>query len=211
MTETRILPGELPLFPLGGVILLPGETLPLNVFEPRYLNMVDDVRRGHGHIGIIQTRSGGSADRPRIAEVGCAGRVDHFEETDDGRYLIMLHGVSRFYMKRELETPTPYRVARADYREFRQDLEPPREPDVERERFLRLLQTWFTMENMRLNWDEIDGVPLYSIVDQLSMNAPFTAEERHRLLMAADSVMRLVEMEEIVAARLAGRAGGARQ
>lgn len=209
MTETRTLPTELPLFPLGGVILLPGEVLPLNVFEPRYLNMVDDARRGHGHIGIVQTLRGGTSERPELARIGCAGHVSHFEETDDGRYLITLDGVSRFMIKRELDVAVPYRVARADYREFRHDLEPPREPVIERERFIRLLQTWFAQEGMRLNWDTAGEIPLHRVVDQLSMNAPFSGAERHRLLMSLDAATRLIDMEEIVAARLAGKAGGA--
>jgi len=208
MSETRILPLELPLFPLKGVILLPGETLPLNVFEPRYLNMVDDARFGEGHIGIVQTREGGTVEMPRLAGVGCAGRIEHFEETSDGRYLILLRGISRFELEEERVTRSPYRIARASYRHFAQDLEPPREPKVERERFFRLLQTWFAQEGIGLNWDTIGETPLHRIVDQLSMNAPFNAAERDRLLRARDCVARLVVMEDIVAARLAGVADG---
>lgn len=210
MTDTRILPIELPLFPLGGVILLPGESLPLNVFEPRYLNMVDDVRREYNHIGIIQTLDGGSSgDKPGLATIGCAGRLEHFEETEDGRYLIALRGVSRFRLEEELETQTPYRLAKVSYRDFRQDLEPPRDAkESERERFLRLLQAWFAQERMGLNWEEVGEVPLHMIVDQLAMNAPFNPDEKARLLVSHDSATRLIDMEEILAERLAGTAEG---
>ncbi|MBR9826442.1 MAG: peptidase S16 [Alphaproteobacteria bacterium] len=209
MTETRILPIEIPLFPLGGVILLPGESLPLNVFEPRYLNMVDDVRRQYDHIGIIQTVDGSSVgSQPTLAKIGCAGRLEHFEETDDGRYLISLRGVSRFELEEELDARVPYRLAKVSYRNFRQDLEPPTDPEADRERFIRLLQAWFAQEGMGLNWDEIGNVPLYAIIDQLAMNAPFSAEEKARLLVSRDSSARLLDMEEILAARLAGAADG---
>lgn len=208
MTETRILPLELPLFPLGGVILLPGETLPLNVFEPRYLNMVDDVREDYGHIGIIQTIDGGEGDKPALAPFGCAGRLEHFEETEDGRYLIALRGVSRFRLEEELDVPTPYRLAKVSYREFRQDLEPPVDREADRERFIRLLQAWFNNEGMGLNWEEIMNVPLHNIVDQLAMNAPFSPQEKGQLLVSEDSAARLIDMEEIIAGRLASAAGG---
>ncbi|WP_300528398.1 LON peptidase substrate-binding domain-containing protein [Maricaulis sp.] len=208
MAETRTLPRELPLFPLGGTILLPGEILPLNVFEPRYLNMVDDVRRGHGHIGIIQTREGGSPDKPALARVGCAGRLDQFQETSDGRYLITLRGVSRFTLASEVETPTPYRVARTDYLAFEHDLDPRQAPEEGRERLIRLLEVWLETEGLSTDWDSLAQAPLPRMIDQLAMIAPFAGPERQRLLLANDCAERLEVMETILAARIAGSADG---
>lgn len=208
MAETDTLPRELPLFPLGGAILLPGEVLPLNVFEPRYLNMVDDVRRGHGHIGIIQTRDGGSPDRPALARVGCAGRLDQFQETSDGRYLITLRGVSRFSVAAEVDTSAPYRVAKTDYLAFEHDLEPRQAPEQGRERLIRLLEVWLDAEGLSTDWDNLGQAPMPRMIDQLSMIAPFAAPERQRLLLANDCAERLEVMETILAARIAGSADG---
>ena len=208
MRDETTLPAELPLFPLGGSILLPGERLPLNVFEPRYLNMVDDVRAGGGHIGIIQVRRGGTPECPALAAVGTAGRLDHFEETDDGRYLITLTGISRFVLAEECDTPTPYRVARADYAPFRADMKPRREVAGDRDRLIRMLQAWFQTEHVAADWESVAEAPLVTVVDQLSMTAPFGALDRQRLLEAADSEARLGEMETILAERLAGGADG---
>lgn len=211
MSHASTLPEDLPLFPLGGAILLPGERLPLNVFEPRYLNMVDDVRAGDGHIGIIQVRPGGSAAQPALAATGTAGRLDHFEETDDGRYLITLTGISRFAVVEELDTRTPYRIARADYRPFAADLEPRQEVAGDRDRLIRMLQAWFQSEQVVADWESVAEAPLVTVVDQLSMSAPFGAQDRQRLLEAADSTARLGVMETILAERLAGGAGGSVQ
>ncbi|WP_275297512.1 LON peptidase substrate-binding domain-containing protein [Maricaulis parjimensis] len=208
MTESKALPDQLPLFPLGGAILLPGEFLPLNVFEPRYLNMLDDVRQGSGHIGIIQTRQGGTPDKPTLSRIGGAGRLVHFDETPDGRYLITLKGVSRFVLTEELETPTPYRVARPDYTPFSQDLEPRSEIEGDRGRLVQMLQAWFQVEHVAADWESVGAAPLVTLVDQLSMIAPFAAAEKQKLLEAENSAERLVTMETILAEHLAGGADG---
>src|SRR5688572_20297593 len=109
------LPQVIPVFPLDGALLLPHGALPLNIFEPRYLNMVDDAMAGERLIGMVQTRNGGERDRPRLASVGCVGRITSFSETGDGRYLITLTGVSRFTVGAELPVHTPYRQVTADF------------------------------------------------------------------------------------------------
>ena len=120
------LPELIPVFPLDGALLLPGCQLPLQIFEPRYLNMVDDAMSGHRIIGMIQTTGGGDRTRPSLAEVGCVGRVTAYAETGDGRYLITLTGVCRFVAGDELDINTPYRQVRPDYGRFASD------PDDER-------------------------------------------------------------------------------
>ena len=101
------LPGLIPLFPLDGALLLPRGQLPLNIFEPRYLNMIDDAMAGERMIGMIQTRQGGTRERPALVAVGCAGRITSYAETSDGRYLITLTGVCRFRAGEELSAPAP--------------------------------------------------------------------------------------------------------
>lgn len=208
MNDAHPLPDEIPLFPLGGTVLLPGEALPLNVFEPRYLNMVDDVRAGAGHIGIVQVRPGGTPERPALAGIGTAGRLDQFRETDDGRYLITLTGVARFDLVEECSTLTPYRVARVDYARFARDLEPRAEVTGDRDRLIRMLQAWFRKEHVAADWQSVARAPLVTLVDQLTMTAPFGARDRQRLLEAADTRARLGEMEAILAEHLAGGADG---
>src|SRR5205085_10194877 len=116
------LPQVIPVFPLDGALLLPGGELPLQVFEPRYLNMVDDVMAGDRIIGMIQTKPGGERSRPLLADVGCAGRITSYAETSDGRYLITLTGVCRFDAGDELALRSPYRQVRAAYDRFEGDL-----------------------------------------------------------------------------------------
>ena len=116
------LPQVIPVFPLDGALLLPTGDLPLQIFEPRYLNMIDDVMAGDRMIGMVQTRTGGDRLRPNLASVGCCGRITSFSETSDGRYLIGLTGVCRFVVGEELSIATPYRQVRADFLPFADDL-----------------------------------------------------------------------------------------
>src|ERR1700679_2091324 len=117
------LPALVPVFPLDGAVLLPGCQLPLHIFEPRYLNMVDDAMSGSRLIGMIQTRAGGGRTKPNLADVGCAGRITAYAETGDGRYMITLTGICRFGAGEELTAPTPYRQMRPDFDRFARDLE----------------------------------------------------------------------------------------
>ncbi|MFY0638141.1 LON peptidase substrate-binding domain-containing protein [Maricaulis maris] len=211
MTDFEDLPEHLPLFPLGGAILLPGEILPLNVFEPRYLNMLDDVRHGDGHVGIIQCRSGRNPEKPELAPIGGAGRLKQWQETDDGRYLITLVGVSRFRLCQEIEVGKPYRVGAADYSGFADDLLPRQVPSVDRDRLLGLLQAWFEAEQLAADWRTLRDAPLPVLVDQLAMSAPFASADRQALLEAQDTTARLDLMQDLLAARIAGNAGGSMQ
>lgn len=206
---TQALPRELPLFPLGGAILLPGEILPLNVFEPRYLNMIDDALAGDRLIGIVQTRPGGTPDRPELETVGAAGRIAEHTETPDGRYLIALEGLSRFRLTGEAERPAPYRTGRVDYTGFADDRGVPDVLlDANRDRLIELLRLWFAHEHVETDWDSVAAAPLARIVDRMAMVAPFTAPERQRLLEARDGRHRLSEMSAILEHRIAEGADG---
>lgn len=211
MNDTRTLPASLPLFPLAGCILLPGEMLPLNVFEPRYLNLVDDVRREGGHIGIIQPEADTPAGQPPLRRVGTAGRIKSFVETPDGRYLLTLDGVSRFALDAEADLAMPYRVGRVDYRPFSGDLAPRPPLEGNRPRLIALLQTWFGGEQIQVDWPSLDEMPFEALVDRLAMLAPLPAQARQDLLEAPDSAARLALIETLVTTLIAGRASGTLQ
>jgi len=187
MTEGIEPPVEIKLFPIRGCILLPGEPLPLNVFEPRYLNMIDDAMDGDRYIAIVQPVEGGTSEQPALAPIGTAGRIASFAETEDGRYLIVLEGVMRLRVVRELEMAAPYRVAQADYAGFEQDLTPGRlAPGVDREAFLSLLKAFFDTAGLQADWDSVERAPLTAIADKVAMAAPFDAVAKQALLEAAD-------------------------
>jgi Lon protease-like protein len=180
------LPRTIPIFPLGGALLFPRGTLPLNIFEPRYLNMVDDALAGERLIGMIQpTPAGESADKPILHDVGCLGRITSFSETDDGRYLIGLTGVSRFRTARELATPTPYRQVEADYASFGEDLLA-RETDlpIDRERLAESLRRYVESHGFQADWSAVESAPAEALVNALSALCPFQAEEKQALLEA---------------------------
>lgn len=185
------LPQTAPLFPLDGVLLLPGGQLPLNVFEPRYLNMIDDVMGGDRVIGIVQTTPGGERTRPALAAVGCLGRVTSFSETGDGRYLITLTGVGRFRLGPELNTPTPYRQARLDYAPYAADLDPAPDLGESRPMLLSALRAYLERRELGVDWTAAEAAPLEALVNSLCMALPFDGPEKQALLEAEDLPGRL--------------------
>lgn len=181
-------PAEIPLFPIPGCILLPGEHLPLNVFEPRYLNMIDDAMRAERFIGIVQPSGTGPRERPGLAPIGCAGVIASHNETEDGRYLIVLQGVVRFALTGEAERATPYRLGLADYAPFTGDLTPQAlSPGIDRARFLDLLVRFFDHAGLEADWESLKAAPLASIADKVAMAAPFDAAAKQALLEAGDA------------------------
>ena len=178
------LPQLIPVFPLDGALLLPGGELPLNIFEPRYLNMIDDAMAQDRVIGMIQTR-GGSQQHPKLVHVGCLGRITSFAETSDGRYMITLTGVCRFAAGEELQIRTPYRQVRADYRRFEDDLaEPQGESDLDRDRFLAALKAYLNLRDLDVDWETASVAPADALVNSLSMGLPFDPAEKQALLEA---------------------------
>ncbi len=183
------LPQMIPVFPLDGALLLPGGELPLQIFEPRYLNMIDDVMAGDRVIGMIQTRAGGDNIRPALAHVGCAGRITSYAETSDGRYLITLTGVCRFRAGEELAIRAPYRQVRADYAPFAADLaedEDAEAGEAERARFARALKRYLNRRELDIDWDTANSAPLAALVTSLSMGLPLEPAEKQALLEAPD-------------------------
>ncbi|WP_091735785.1 LON peptidase substrate-binding domain-containing protein [Phenylobacterium immobile] len=181
------LPQLIPVFPLDGALLLPGGELPLQIFEPRYLNMIDDVMAGERVIGMIQTRAGGTRSQPRLAAVGCLGRVTNYAETSDGRYLITLTGVCRFEAGDELVLQTPYRQVRAKYDRFAGDLNREGEAAASedaRQRFAKALKRYLNARELDIDWETANSAPLEALVNSLAMGLPFEPAEKQALLEA---------------------------
>lgn len=182
------LPQSLAVFPLTGALLLPRAHLPLNVFEPRYLAMVDEALSGERVIGMIQpTEAEETTLTPALSAVGCAGRITGYRETEDGRYLITLTGICRFRIVRELDVSTPYRQVQPDYAPFRGDLLPVEDEDGEdfpRERLLGALKAYLARRDLKADWDSVMGAPAENLVNALAMLCPFEAAEKQALLEA---------------------------
>lgn len=179
------LPQVIPVFPLPGSILLSRGQLPLNVFEPRYLNMVDDAMAGDRIIGLIQPLSSALEPQPPLARVGCAGRITSFNETSDGRYLITLTGICRFNVTSELPVKTPYRQVRADFAPFEADLRAP-DPsaDFDRHGFLDALRPYLEHRGLNVDWDTAEAAPQEALINSLAMALPFEPPEKQALLEA---------------------------
>jgi len=182
------LPRAIPVFPLAGALLLPRTQLPLNIFEPRYLQMVEDAMRGERIIGMVQPSAEGSDDpRPSVYPVGCAGRVTTYAETADGRLLITLSGIVRFRIAAELDRSTPYRQVEADYQPFADDLRPGLgERQVDRELLLKTFGDFLKANKLKADWKEIAAAPTEALVNSLAVISPYPPEEKQALLEAAD-------------------------
>ncbi|HEX2528731.1 MAG TPA: LON peptidase substrate-binding domain-containing protein [Geminicoccus sp.] len=184
-TSVESLPVHFPIFPLAGALLLPGGNLPLNIFEPRYLAMVRDAMQTHKIIGMVQPRPEQENERsPKVYDVGCAGRITHFEETDDGRFQIALTGVCRFDIVQELDCGTLYRQIHADFRRWLGDLEPS-EPAIElRAALLDALKQFLDAHELAAEWSGIEQAPMSGLVTSLAMICPFEPSEKQALLEA---------------------------
>jgi Lon protease-like protein len=205
-------PGDLaaviPVFPLPGALLLPRGQMPLNIFEPRYVAMIDEsLRDGHRLIGMIQpdTAHPGSPDKPKLYKVGCVGRITQFAESGDGRYLIQLTGIARFQVEEELRMPTLFRQCRVRYTPFIDDFTARKgEDDVDRKSLLAALTGFLKANNLKADWEGIETAPNEALVNALAMMSPYGAPEKQALLEAPDLKTRaelLVAMTEIELAK----------
>jgi Lon protease-like protein len=184
------LPEVIPVFPLPGALLLPRGQMPLNIFEMRYLAMVDDAfRDGHRLIGMIQpdlTHSA-SEDKPKLFGVGCVGRITQFAESGDGRYILELTGVARFKVVEELTVLTPYRQCKVDFFAYADDLVARKgEDDVDRKRLLEVLTDFLKVNNLKVDWDGIENAPNEALVNALAMMSPYGPPEKQAMLEATD-------------------------
>jgi Lon protease-like protein len=208
------LPRALPIFPLPGALLLPRTQLPLVIFEPRYLRMVEDVVSDHRLIGMMQPVNEPAAANasPEIYGIGCAGRITSFAETQDDRILITLTGVARFRVLEELKVRTPYRQVAADYDEFASDLETGiGQDEVDRNLLLKTFRAYLEANNLMTDWDQIMSATNEQLVNSLAALSPFAVAEKQALLEAPDLKSRselliaLTEMSLSATDALAGR------
>lgn len=201
------LPAVVPVFPLAGALLLPRGQLPLNIFEPRYLAMLDAAIGSHRLIGMIQPAldKSGEEAKPALCEVGCVGRITSFQESGDGRYLLTLTGIARFRVVQELTTLTPYRQCRVDLSAFEDDFVPRKGEDaVDRKKLLSTFRDYLDANNMEADWESVNAAPNEALVNALSMMAPYGPREKQALLEAESLFSRaemLVALTEMVLAR----------
>jgi len=203
------LPQILPVFPLPDVLLLPDGRLPLNIFEPRYLAMVQDALGWGRLIGMIQPNGTETAagTEPPLYETGCAGRISSFSETDDGRILLTLTGVCRFKILREVESVRGYRRVAADWSHFRTDLDPIQEPEIDRARLLGVLKAYLKLRNIELNWNALESAGNLALTVSLPMALPFEPREKQAMLETATPAQRgetLLALLEMAVAEATG-------
>ncbi len=203
------LPAVIAVFPLPGALLLPRGQMPLNIFEPRYLAMIDDAfRSGSRLIGMIQPDSvhpGPDQAKPQLFRVGCVGRITQLAESGDSRYLIQLTGVARFRIEEELAVGTPYRQCRVTYQPFVTDFIARKgEDEVDRKELLRALANFLKANDLKADWEGIENAPNEALVNALAMMSPYGPAEKQAMLEAPDLKTRaeiLVAVTEIELAK----------
>ena len=196
------LPRVIPVFPLSGVLLLPHGKLPLNIFEPRYLQMTEDAMASHRLIGMVQPVDPADMDeQPAIYPTGCVGRITSFSETDDDRYLIALSGIARFHIHRELPPDgLLYRRVEADFTPYNDDFDSRVELRLDRGQLLPALHDFFDQKGLSANWDAINQSEDGDLLTSLAMVCPFSPSEKQALLecesdtIRADMLIALIEM-----------------
>jgi Lon protease-like protein len=207
------LPPRIPVFPLRGAILLPRSTLPLNVFEPRYLAMLDDVMAGARILGIIQPQGGEGRESPEgrsqgLRRVGCAGRVTSYQELDDGRLTIGITGIARFEIVGEAETATPYRIMSVSYDRFASDLTHGLgEEQVDRTKLLSALKSYLERSQLKADWSVIERASSEFLINALCVMSPYGPEEKQALLEATDLKARAEVLVALAEMELAAQGG----
>jgi len=194
------LPVVLPVFPLAGAVLLPHARLPLNIFEPRYLAMIEDALGRGRMIGMLQPSVAGDIERPPLYSVGCAGRITSFNETDDGRLLIVLTGICRFRVADEKPSTGLYRSVTPDWQPYLADLGDNEACTIDRERLIELMQVYFKKHAISVDWNVVKNAPDDVLLPTIIMICPFAPNEKQALLEAesfsarAQMLMTLLEM-----------------
>lgn len=205
MIKTIDLPDTIPVFPLSGALLLPRTRLPLNLFEPRYLQMLDDVlKTDHRLIGMVQSYDGPDGVN-KLHSIGCAGRVTAFSETDDGRYMITLAGASRFRLIGEVDGFVPYRRARVNWQGFERDLGDVETDDTfDRHKFIDALGRFFDDQGLQTDWESLREAEDELLINSLSMLCPFEPEDKQALLEAPSLTTRRETLTTLIEYSLRG-------
>jgi len=192
------LPKRIPIFPLTGAVLFPGTQLPLNIFESRYINMIDDALASSDRlISMIQPASSKDNDSKILKNVGCIGKITTFNEIEDSRYLITLTGIIRFKIKEELDTTTPYRQIIPDFTNFNIDLEDQNVESIDRENLLSLIKKYLEHRNMLTDWDIIQQTSTEQLINYSGVLVPFTPEEKQLLLESTTITERCSALEAL--------------
>ena len=195
------LPTKLPIFPLSNFIIFPKTTVPLNIFEPRYIDMINDSMQSDKIIGMIQPKNSlDKKNRPELYEIGCAGKIISFNETQDGRFLIELKGLTRFKNVKEIETEKKYRILEVSYKNFYQDLINEKE-DIkfsDLELIFKDLKSLFEKRGFIINWKALEKQSLDETINALAMASPFTLEEKQVLLEAKNFEARKSKIADIL-------------
>ena len=194
------LPTELPIFPLSNFIIFPKTTVPLNIFEPRYIDMINDSMKSNKMIGMIQPKASISGDIPELHEVGCLGKITSFRETEDKRFLIELKGLIRFVKIKEIKTTNKYRILKVDYKNYSQDLENLKEDlkFTDLELIFKDLKSLFERRGFVINWKALEKQSLDETINALAMASPFSLEEKQMLLEAKNLDNRKNKISQIL-------------
>ena len=200
MTKFEDLPKEIPIFPLSNFIIFPETAVPLNIFEPRYVQMIDDSMKSNKLIGMVQPKKTGELNKPDLHNVGCIGKITSFNETNDGRYLILINGVSRFKIIEEVLTEKLYRICKISYKNFANDILEKKEKInfSDLELIFKDLRNIFEKKGFVINWSELKNQDLNQTINTLSMASPFSLEEKQILLESFDIKTRKSKLEEIL-------------
>ena len=199
--QKKNLPKEIPVFPLSNFIIFPKTTVPLNIFEPRYLDMVNDAMKSNKLIGMIQPKtSNDQSDIPSLHEVGCLGKITTFSETEDGRILIELKGIIRFKNLEEIKDNKKYRILKVDFSDYYNDLEEQKEEIKfsDLELIFKGLKSLFEKKGFIINWKSLEKQSLDETINALAMASPFSLEEKQILLESVNLNIRKQKISEIL-------------
>ena len=194
-------PSKIPIFPLSNFIIFPNTNVPLNIFEPRYIEMVDDCMKGNRLIGIIQPKKTGDLKKPNLYQVGCVGKITSFNETEDGRYLIFINGICRFKIIEELINDKLYRECKISFDNYLNDLDENKKDEIKLlnlKTIFKDLKILFKKQGYLINWKDIEKQNIDQTINTLSMASPFSLEEKQVLLETNTLAERNKKLEEIL-------------
>ena len=200
MDKKNELPNKIPVFPISNFIIFPKTTVPLNIFEPRYIEMIDDSMKNSRMIGMIQPKKISKDSIPELYKVGCAGKITSLNESEDGRYLIILNGLSRFKILDEIKNNKLYRECNVSFNEFKNDINSNKEEIkfTDLELIFKDLKTLFQKKGYIINWKELEKQDLNQTINTLAMASPFSLEEKQALLETQNLISRKFKLEEII-------------
>ena len=200
MKKTIDLPTAIPVFPLPNFIIFPETTVPLNIFEPRYIQMINDTMKNNNLVGLVQPKKKGNKSIPELYNIGCMGKITSFNKTEDGRYLIVLNGISRFKILDEVKNDKMYRECNISFGEFEEDIKLQKnEMKIsDLEIIFKDLKNLFKKKGYIINWDELKKQNLNQTINNLSMASPFSLEEKQALLETKDILSRKNKLGEIL-------------